>query len=346
MEIMQVIVTGQHHVELQPRVLDAQLAPDELLIATECSFISAGTELSIYTGKEPQVFQSGSWCAYPWPSGYANVGIVRAVGERVTRAQVGQRVFTTAQHASVVKVNQQSLVVSVPERLDPALAAASRMAGVATTAIVVAELGQNPWVVVFGMGMVGNLAAQSFRILGGRVIGVDPTAHRRELGKACGIPHVIGGTTEEVAAAIREITGGNMADITIDAVGHSAVVQDALAITADYGQLILLGTPRAPVEGNLTALLSAIHLRWITLRGALEWCLPTYPPTGNYGGPTRCQTSLQGKQEMIFDWMLRDEMRLAPLVSHRMRPEQIKDAYDGLLHKPEIFTGVVLDWRQ
>lgn len=90
--IKHVMVTGQHQVELQDaRLDDRPLAADELLIATEATFISAGTELANYTGKEPKVFQPGQWCTYPWKSGYANVGIVQAVGSDVTRVKLGER---------------------------------------------------------------------------------------------------------------------------------------------------------------------------------------------------------------------------------------------------------------
>lgn len=338
MDIRQVVVTGQNQVELQSGELNADdLGPQEILIETQYTFISAGTELANYTAKAPEVFQPGSWCAYPWRSGYANVGIVRAVGEAAGRTQPGERVFTYGNHASAVRYNQDRLVIAVPERIDPTLAAASRMAGVATTALIVAELAGDPWVVVFGLGLVGNIAAQAFRIRGCRVIGVDPVAARRELAETCGLAHTVGGTAEAVQQAIAEITGGQMANLTIDAVGHSRVVMQALQATARHGQLILLGSPRVPVEGNLTELLSDVHLRWITVRGALEWCLPMYPTVG-------ARQSQFSKQEMIFDWIERGELRLEPLVSHRLRPEQIKEAYEGLLHQPETYIGVVLDW--
>jgi NADPH:quinone reductase-like Zn-dependent oxidoreductase len=136
MQIQQVIVTGRNQVELQDVEFNDSLGPDEFLVETECTFISAGTELANYTGKEPQVFQPGSWCAYPWRSGYANVGKVTAVGENVSRVQVGQRVFTCGAHASVIKASQHRMVIAVPEGIDPAVAATSRMAGVATTAVV------------------------------------------------------------------------------------------------------------------------------------------------------------------------------------------------------------------
>lgn len=338
MRIREVVVTGQNEVELQTNDIDTPaLAASELLIDTEYTFISSGTELANYTGREPKVFQEGSWCAYPWRSGYANVGIVREIGSDVTRAAVGDRVFTYGRHASTIRYSEDRLVAPVREAVDPAVVAASRMAGVAMTAIVVGEIGTNPWVIVFGLGLVGNLASQMFRIHGCRVIGVDPVAERRKLAQRCGIETTVGGNADEAQAQIQEITGGELGDITVDAVGHSGVVMQALRATANYGQIIILGSPRVSVQGDLTKLLSDTHLRWITIRGALEWCVPMYPDIGN-------RTSQWHKQQTIFDWMARGQLHVEPLISHRLKPEKIKQAYDGLLNEPNVYTGVVLDW--
>ena len=339
MKIREVVVTGQNQVELQTADIDAPvLASNELLIDTEYTFISSGTELANYTGREPKVFQKGEWCEYPWRSGYANVGIVREVGAGVTRAVPGDRVFTYGRHASTIQYSQDRLVAPVREAVDPAVVAASRMAGVAMTAMVVGEIGANPWVVVFGLGLVGNLASQMFQIHGCRVIGVDPVKERRELAQRCRISHTVGGDADEAQAQIEEITGGELGNITVDAVGHSGVVMQALRATANHGQLIILGSPRVEVQGNLTDLLSETHLRWITIRGALEWCVPMYPDIGN-------RTSQWSKQQTIFDWMARGQLHVEPLISHRLKPEQIKQAYDGLLNEPNVYTGVVLGWN-
>ena len=338
MKIREVVVTGQHQVELQTTDTDTPvLAANELLIDTEYTFISSGTELANYTGREPKVFQKGAWCEYPWRSGYANVGIVRDVGASVTRAAPGDRVFTYGRHASAIRYPQDRLVAPVREAVDPAVVAASRMAGVAMTAIIVGEIGTNSWVVVFGLGLVGNLASQMFQIHGCRVIGVDPVAERRKLAERCGIERTVGGSADAAQAEIQEITGGEFGNITVDAVGHSGVVMQALRATANHGQLIILGSPRVSVQGDLTDLLSETHLRWITIRGALEWCVPMYPDIGN-------RTSQFSKQQTIFDWMARGQLQVEPLISHRLKPVQIKQAYDGLLNEPDVYTGVVLDW--
>lgn len=345
MRVKQVIITGQNQVELRDATLDETLKPDELLVESEWTFISAGTELANYTGREPDVFVPGAWCAYPWNSGYANVGVVKAVGSAVTRFKPGERVYSTGSHSQCVKVNQNRLVVAVPDRLDPCVAVATRMAAVSTSAVVMADARLHPWVVVFGLGLVGNLAAQAFRILGARVIGIDPVGSRRELAERCGIGWTAGGTPEETQAAIRTITGGAMADITVEATGLTPVVLQAIKATADVGQVLLLGTPRAPLQGDLTPAFKEIHLRYLTVRGALEWCPPVYTPRSSQNGRTFAVASLYDKQMMILDWVLAGQMQVEPLISHRLPPSRIKEAYEGLLRQPETYVGVALDWH-
>ena len=41
-----------------------------------------------------------------------------------------------------------------------------------------------------------------------------------------------------------------------------------------------------------------------------------------------------------MDWMARGLLRVELLISHRLPPEQIKAAYNGLLHQPDVYTGV------
>lgn len=336
MIIDQILVTGAREAGLQKLELPDQPAAGQLLIDSEVTVISPGTELSVYTGRDPQVH--GGWCAWPWKAGYGNVGIVRAVGAGVQSARPGQRVFTFGPHASSFLYAGADMVAPVPDGLDPVLAVASRMAGVACTSVVLADTACSPWVVVFGLGMVGNLAAQAFRILGCRVIAVDPNPARRALAERCGLATTLAGDGD-VVAQLRAMTGGAGPRIAVDATGLSAVIVNAVAACASCGEVILLGTPRTACPGDLTPLLADIHYRYITLRGALEWNLPHMPTPGN-------RHSLYAKQLMIFDWMQRGEMRLQPLVSHVLPAARVRDGYEGLLADPASYTGVVLDWRR
>ena len=332
-------VYDQNRVRLDSEEIDPDdLAPDELLIETEWTFISSGTELANYTGVEPQVWQEDGWCKYPWRSGYANVGTVRAKGSAAVRAEVGQRVFTYAKHESWAKFKEERLVYPVPDSLPGDIAVASRMAGVAATSILVPEIKGSPTVVVFGLGIVGNLASQLYGAIGCRVIAVDPVAERRALAARVGVAEQVGGPPDEVQDRIMELTGGTGADIVVEAVGHSAVCMQALDATRRHGQLVILGTPRAPVDGNLTDFFGEMHYRCIKVLGALEWQYPFYPAINT-------DTSQYQKQKMIFEWLEDGRIQLEPLISHRMHPEGIEEAYQGLLNQKDTYTGVALEWK-
>ena len=332
-------VYAQNRVRLDSEEIDLDdLGPHELLIETEWSFISSGTELANYTGVEPKVWQKDSWCEYPWRSGYANVGTVRAKGSAAERAEVGQRVFTYAKHEAWPRFNEEKLVYPVPDGVPGDIAVASRMAGVAATSILVPEIKGSPTVVVFGLGVVGNLASQLYGAIGCRVIAVDPVAERRALAAQVGIADQLGGSPEEVQELILEMTGGIGADIVVEAVGHSAVCMQALQATRQHGQLVILGTPRAQVDGNLTDFFGEMHYRSIRVLGALEWQFPMYPAINT-------ETSQFQKQKMIFEWLEDGRIQLEPLISHRMHPEGIEEAYQGLLHRKDTYTAVALEWK-
>ena len=63
MQIKQVVVTGQYQVELQTvDIPEPELGQGELLIETDATFISAGTELANYSGREPKVSSPANVC--------------------------------------------------------------------------------------------------------------------------------------------------------------------------------------------------------------------------------------------------------------------------------------------
>jgi 2-desacetyl-2-hydroxyethyl bacteriochlorophyllide A dehydrogenase len=340
MKANEVVITGKGEVALQALELEERpLAPHELLIQTECSFISAGTELAIYTAADARVHVPGSWCCYPWKAGYANVGLVLDAGERYAHL-AGQRVYTNGPHTSVYRYATDlthKLVAPVPAGMPAEEAVATRMAMVAMAGIDASKPQYIRRVVVIGLGMVGNLVAQLFRLTGAQVIGVDPCETRRRLARECGIPHTISGSEEEVASQVEQITGGHMADVSVDAVGHSGISLQAMRLTLSGGEVIVLGSPRADVTGNLTEVFSTSHHRWVTVKGALEWNIPTESPLPH-------DYSQRKKLDALFNWMADGRLKLKPLITHILPPEEIKTAYEGLLRNKEQYVGVVLRW--
>src|SRR4028118_2421764 len=121
MQTEQIFILGKNQAALQTRELEiGNLGAHDLLIETECSFISAGTELSIFTGQDKGTITEGSWCSWPFAAGYSNVGRVLQRGSRVSRFETGDRVFSFGPHASHHiwdSDNPMRLSAAVPENV-------------------------------------------------------------------------------------------------------------------------------------------------------------------------------------------------------------------------------------
>ena len=334
------VVREANVVEIEEIEIPGPVGPNEVLVATEFTFISAGTELANFTGLDPGVHVPGSWNHFPARPGYANCGRVVELGSAVDSLAVGDRVFTQHKHVShhLVPVDApNTIVVPVPEDVPGDLAAAVRMGMVAITAPQVADNHVNDWVAVFGLGLVGNLAAQLFALDGARVIGVDPVLARRRLAQRVGIENVIGDDMTDIARQVHDITGGG-AHTVVEAVGHAGVAATAIHAAAPYGELILLGSPRAPVTADLNEFLQPVHKTWVTIKGALEHRVPINPARGH-------PLSIAGNARTVLDLVASGRLRLAELISHRLPASRIAAAYDGLLNQPDEYWGVALDWR-
>ena len=99
-------------IEVTKTDLDDRLQPHEVLIRTEYSIVSAGTEGAGFTGLVKQM-PFGDAGQYPRHTGYGNLGQVLIVGDAVTGIQPGDRVLSFARHASIVKADAQRMALPV-----------------------------------------------------------------------------------------------------------------------------------------------------------------------------------------------------------------------------------------
>src|SRR5947209_20131601 len=75
--------------------------PGQLLVRTEASLVSAGTELAIYTGIHQGLTNPNvSWPKYPQPMGYMAVARVEAAGPGAEAYRPGDRLLTSTGHSS------------------------------------------------------------------------------------------------------------------------------------------------------------------------------------------------------------------------------------------------------
>jgi 2-desacetyl-2-hydroxyethyl bacteriochlorophyllide A dehydrogenase len=308
----------------------------EVLIETETSIISAGTELARLNGLEDYV-------GFPARPGYGCIGRVLAAGEGVTDFPTGSRAFYAGKHASVQRFvhgqnHQWGYLFPVPEELDPVDAVVGCMAEIAMTAPNATELALGDTVAVFGLGLVGNLTAQMYRLRGARVVGVDPVKTRCDLAREVGIDCAIDVPPADQVEAVKEATGGEGAQVTVDATGLTPVCMTCLKATALFGQVVLLGSPRAAMEGNLTDVFGPIHMNGLVVRGAHMWRMPVK-------GDRNVRRSVEWAFATVFDLIAKGDLKVRELISHVIAPDEAPAAYDGLQHEPNDYTGVVIDWR-
>lgn len=323
-------------------VSPSDLKRGEALVRAEYSVVSSGTEGATYTDlvREMPHYRRQS-LSYPRRTGYGHLGEVVAVGPDTSNVRPGDRILTFSNHASLVTANVGRFALHVPRDADGRRVVATRMAGVSITALRSSSVQPGDRVVVIGLGLVGNFAAQLFQRAGARVLGLDVSTKRLDVARTCGIREVIDSSHGDPVAAVRDWSGdGEGAEIVVEAIGRSELVMQAVEMTRRFGETILLGSPRARVTADVTPLLTRIHLLAICMIGALEW---TYPIPDN---TERARFTIERNYKQILGWILDGQLVVDPLISHVMSPRHCQEAYDGLTFKKDEYTAVVFDWSK
>ena len=134
----------------------------------------------------------------------------------------------------------------VDEDVDPAavgLLGCGIMAGIGA-AINTGNVGRGDSVAVIGCGGVGIAAIQGAKLAGATtIIAVDIDQRKVELARTLGATHGVDSRDEDPIEAIRALTGGNGADVVIDAVGRPETYRQAFYARDLAGTVVLVGVP-------------------------------------------------------------------------------------------------------
>jgi S-(hydroxymethyl)mycothiol dehydrogenase len=117
------------------------------------------------------------------------------------------------------------------------------MAGIGA-AMLTGEVGRGDTVAVFGCGGVGDAAIAGAKLAGARtIVAVDLDATKLEWAKGFGATHTVDASEEDVVEAVKAATGGNGADVCIEAVGNPKVFEQAFNARDLAGTLVQVGVP-------------------------------------------------------------------------------------------------------
>jgi len=240
----------------------------------------------------------GDWPAKPKPPfipGHEGAGIVAALGPGVTRLKEGDAVglawlhdscgdceycrtgwdaLCLAQRNSGYSVNgsfaeyaigSAAYVARLPNNPNFAAIAPILCAGVTTyKGIKETEARPGEWIVISGVGGLGQLAIQYAKAMGLHVAAVDVTEAKLALARASGAEVTVNALSPDAMAQIVRQTGGGAHGALVTAVSPAAFSQ-AIHMVRRKGTVALVGLP----PGEFATPINDVVLGRITIRGSI-----------------------------------------------------------------------------
>ena len=235
--------------------------PGTVLLEVKSSLVSPGTELGGWRSLAESMRCKGSG-GEPKPFGYSNAGIVVDVGEGVDRFRLGDRVAAIgagyARHATHAVVPHH-LCVALPKPVTFDQGAYAMLAATALHTLRRGEPGFGEYCGVVGLGIVGQLTAQMYRLAGNYVIGWDMIERRIEIADGWGIDEtVLVGEMDEVKAT-RAFTQESGLDSAVFAFGGDGTkvlhkIRRCLKLSPDghpMGTVVVVGGTSFNFDGIL-----------------------------------------------------------------------------------------------
>jgi S-(hydroxymethyl)mycothiol dehydrogenase len=196
------------------------------------------------------------------------------------------------------------------------------MAGIGA-AINTGGVGRGDSIAVIGCGGVGDGAILGARLAGATtIIAIDTDDKKLDWARQFGATHTINARGTDVVTAVQELTGGNGADVVVEAVGRPETYKQGFYARDLAGTLVLVGVPTPEMTIELPLL--DVFGRGGALKSS--WygdCLPTrdFP--------------------MLTELYLQGRIDLDAFVSEEIRLDQIEAAFDKM-HTGGVLRSVVI----
>jgi 2-desacetyl-2-hydroxyethyl bacteriochlorophyllide A dehydrogenase len=307
--------------------------PGEVMVQGRCSLISPGTEMLVYRGQirpdQPTGVATveGSF-GFPIKYGYQVVGTVVEAGPG-TSVEPGQLVFCRHPHQTLFTMPEGvGLVTPIPPQVDQNAAAFANLLDTSLNCLFDVPVRFGDVVVVFGLGIVGLFCAQLAARITDTVVAVDPLAERRTRALDLGLPHAV--SPEAALELVRELSGGRLADISIEASGTGAGLQSAILATGQEGTIGVVafyGTKSLEITPG-----DAFHVR--RQRIVSSWVVQV---------GSGLQPRWDRARRFATAMRLAPSMNVGAMVTHRVTLEGVAEAYARIDAGDPATFGVILD---
>jgi len=306
---------------------------DEVLVETDTSLVSTGTELTVLSGEYPEGSVWDDYGTYPFDAGYANVGTVVEAGADAV-IEPGTRVATWAPHAAYVTARDSDCVL-VPEDVTDDQASLFAIAQIVMNGIRRGRVDWGETVVVYGLGILGQLAVRFCHLAGAEtVVGVDIAAER--LDYLPDDPGVVGvdTTASDPVEAVADVTGGRLADVVFEVTGNPDAIPGEFDVLRDQGRLVLLSSPHGETTLDFH---DDVNAPSIEILGAHQ---TSHPPVATPQDPwTKARHA-----ELFFSYLRRNRLVVDDLFSHSRPYSDAPALYQSLLDDRTDAMAVRLQW--
>jgi 2-desacetyl-2-hydroxyethyl bacteriochlorophyllide A dehydrogenase len=303
--------------------------PGEVLVRSEYSQISTGTERCVWQGDFHEAGQPP--LPYPVVPGYQRVGIVEELGEDVEGLQPGMRVFATRSRFEGVAscwgshcqygLTPARECMAVPAWVPPVAVSGLVLTQVGYVAGSLPAVEESSVAVVVGSGLVGQWCAQRLYGRGARVIVAGRHELRLDRAELHARARGVNVTREDLAAVVEEMRPGG-ADIVVATVATRAAVAQAAPLLREGGQLVLNEFCRDGCDLEGVADLKGREVRYFS---PAAWT----------------REGLEATLGLVAE----RKMEVEDLVTHKIPWPYAAGVYRKLVwDKAEEFMAVVIDW--
>ncbi|MGQ9902773.1 MAG: zinc-dependent alcohol dehydrogenase [Anaerolineae bacterium] len=257
MKRLSVLFTAPHRIDVaQDAMPDIQ--PDQVLVQSIVSAISAGTEMLFYRGQVPPNMDVDASLTslpgkmrYPLKYGYALVGEVTATGAQIDPAWNGRRVFAFHPHESHFTARLDELI-ALPDDIEAEDAAFLPNMETAVNLVMDGRPMLGEHVVVIGQGVVGLLTTgllAQFPL--GQIVALDRYPLRLEMARAFGAHVALDPATQPEHALRSTLAQGRGADLIYELSGNPSALNLAIALAGYSGRIVVgswYGQKQAPID--------------------------------------------------------------------------------------------------
>ena len=326
--------TEPNKVEVREKEISSP-GPDQVMVSTLYSAISAGSELLLYRGELPDdisldnsIESLKKGVAYPLQYGYACVGEVTYIGSQVDRSWEGRKVFCFHPHESYFLAETKDLLL-IPDNVAPSDAIFLPNMETAVNLIQDGRPAIGERAVVLGQGVVGLLLAEllSEFPLSSLVV-IEKNLERHRWSKLIGIGNVCG--PDEVLETDLISLGG--ADLLYEVSGNTEALNLAIKLSG-YCSRVVIGSwyGNRAMKVDLGGEAHRNRLQLITSQ------VSTIEPglTGRWNK----------KRRIDLAWEMIDKVKPSKFITHAVPVREAPSLYRQLSEGTEGLLQVVFEYR-